>query len=161
MEGKIVMSLYSVSPLPHNQPHLEVVLTSDLDEGTSGAYRFLSEFGEGTALVPHIDEEARSVALYRLSDASGRISFERLPSAARALLSSDDAFLLDDSKNPQSPAVYVWVGKHASVREKRGIVQYAQQFLYQERETHRGKLGVAIIKMEEGNEVDGFFTGLE
>ena len=136
------------------------MLTRSSDEGTSGTHKFFSVFGEGTTLIPHEAPEPRVTKLFRLSDASGQVAFEQLPEASRSLLSSDDPFLLDDSKDDTRPAVYVWIGKRASLKEKRSVVQVAQRYLYDERDSHRGKLGIPIIKMEEGREVKGFFGAL-
>lgn len=133
------------------------LLTRSSDEGTSGTHKFFSVFGEGTTLIPHEVPEPRGTKLFRLSDASGQVSFKLLPDVSRSLLSSDDAFLLDDSGGDARPAIYVWIGKRASLKERRSIVQVAQRYLYDERESHRGKLGIPIIKMEEGREARGFF----
>ncbi|KAF5319899.1 hypothetical protein D9611_010995 [Ephemerocybe angulata] len=125
------------------------------DEGTSGVFQFLSEFGESTGLLPQEAPVPRDAKLFKLSDASGHVSFTRLAAVSRDLLASEDAFLLDDST-----VVYVWVGKRASILERRLIVQYAQQYLNEDRQSHGGGrrgLGVPIVKMEEGNEVEGFF----
>ncbi|KAJ3514220.1 hypothetical protein NMY22_g14813 [Coprinellus aureogranulatus] len=137
------------------------LLTSTSDEGTSGVNKFLSAFGEGTTLIPQEAPEVHDVKLFRLSDASGHVTFEQLPGVSRDALSSDDVFLLDDSKDNERPALYVWIGQRSSLKERRSIVQVAQQYLYKERESHRGRLGVPIIKMEEGNEVKGFFEVFE
>lgn len=145
----------SVSNFP--QVRCASMLTRGSDEGTPGTHKFISVFGEGTTLIPHEAPGPRETRLLRLSDASGQVSFELLPEVSRGLLSSDDAFLLDDSKDDARPAVYVWIGKRASLKERRTIVQVAQRYLYDERESHRGKLGIPIIKMEEGREVKGFF----
>ncbi|KAJ3535976.1 hypothetical protein NMY22_g6240 [Coprinellus aureogranulatus] len=118
----------------------------------------LTVFDEGTSGEA---PEAHDVKLFRLSDASGHVTFEQLPGVSRDALSSDDVFLLDDSKDNERPALYVWIGQQSSLKERRSIVQVAQQYLYNERESHRGRLGVPIIKMEEGNEVKGFFEVFE
>lgn len=131
------------------------------DEGTSGVHKFYSEFGEGAGLLPQPAPQAREEKLFKLSDASGRVVFERLPGISRSLLSSSDVFLLDDSKDAERPAVYVWIGKGSSLQERRSVVQVAQRYLYDERDSHQGRMGVPLIKMEEGREVDGFFSALD
>lgn len=139
-----------------------VLIRTHVDEGNPGVYKFLGEFGPYTVLLPqHAQAEARETKLFKLSDATGRVSFEQLPQVSQSLLSSEDAFLIDDSKDPVRPAVYVWIGSRASLQERRSIVQYAQQYLYQERESHLGRLGIPIIKMEQGNEGEGFLAAFE
>ncbi|KAG2010004.1 fragmin60 [Coprinopsis cinerea AmutBmut pab1-1] len=127
------------------------------DEGHSGVSRFFNEFGDGASLHPHQPtSEAQPIKIFRISDISGELEFTPLSGTSRGLLSSNDSFLVDDSKSPQSPALYAWIGSAASLAERRSVVQYAQNYLYQERDSHRGRLGVPIIKMEEGREPKGF-----
>lgn len=155
--GKGVKSPSSVGLI---QRQGTLVLMHNVDEGTSGMHKFLSVFGEGTSLIPREPAGLHDVKLFRLSDASGRVTFERLPRVSKDLLLSDDTFLLDDAKDETRPALYVWIGQQSSLKERRSIVQVAQGYLYDERDSHRGRLGVPIIKMEEGGEVKGFWEVL-
>jgi gelsolin len=116
------------------------------------------------ALVPASVEnqtEAGQPALYRLSDESATIAFARVP-LDQGSLSSNDAFLLDNSQDPLHPAVYVWIGRNASLNERRLSMQYAQNYLHKKKqETGRGRVATCIIKQEEGSETAEFIHKLK
>ncbi|TFK52331.1 actin depolymerizing protein [Heliocybe sulcata] len=122
------------------------------DEGSSGAGIFLSEFG--LEAVPPASG-ARQVTedtpptLYRLSDNSGEVQFERIGELdGLSSLSSNDAYLID-----HATAVYVWIGKEASLNERRLAMQYAQKYLHSKGE---GAAARCIVKMTEGMENSQF-----
>ena len=98
--------------------------------------------------------------IFRLSDASGQVAFDAIEPATRASLSPADAFLLDDTFSATSPAIYVWVGKDASLAERRLAVQYAQAYLYREQQAARGHVAASIVKMNEGRETEAFLRAL-
>jgi gelsolin len=130
------------------------------DEGSSGSGLFLTEFGEGTTLLPD-DTVVPGGApiLFRISDASGTATFEQVTPPAFSTLSSSDAFLLDDSMN--SSAVFVWIGNSASLNEKRLAPQYAQRYLYEKQsKDSKVKVAVPIIRIREGNEPREFLKAL-
>jgi len=109
---------------------------------------------EGTDLPP---------TLLRLSDATGTLTFEAVFPVAYDSLSSVDAFLLDHSR-AEHPSVYIWIGKAASLNERRLALQYAQQYLYNKQEAgEHGHVQVAanIVKMNEGAENDAFLQALK
>ncbi|KIY46737.1 actin regulatory protein [Fistulina hepatica ATCC 64428] len=121
------------------------------DEGGPGAGIFLSQFGEGTGLRAAPERPAISgtvmLTIYRVSDASGRLLFEP---ADR--LESADAFVVDASKS-EVPMVYTWIGRDASLNERRLALQYAQNFLY----AHRSDaVAVPIVRVNEGHEPNTF-----
>jgi len=64
--------------------------------------------------------------LYRLSDASGKMDFKEVGkgSLKKSLLDSNDVFILDTGAE-----VFAWVGKGSSASEKKGALQYAQDYL--------------------------------
>ncbi|KAJ7274213.1 actin regulatory protein [Mycena rebaudengoi] len=126
------------------------------DEGGSGAGKFLAEFGEATRVSPaHAAAQSAPPKLFRLSDASGKVTFEPVQSVSRASLRSEDAFLLDDSHDSAYPVIYVWLGKDASLTEKRLAPQYAQRYLY---ETAGDNPATSIVKVGEGNESSAFLN---
>jgi len=134
-----------------------------LDEGGSGATRFLNEFGECTTLrkadttVTGV-AEARPV-LFRISDATGVVTFNTVTPPTKASLSSQDAFLLDYSAGVSHPAVFVWIGKDASLNESRLALQYAQSYLYDKKNKsalERVRVAVSVVKMNEGEETSEF-----
>ncbi|PPR00420.1 hypothetical protein CVT24_004481 [Panaeolus cyanescens] len=130
------------------------------DEGGSGFGRFLAEFGEGTVLRKEdTPVERHDRSLFRLSDASGEVKFEQLD-AVRTSLSTMDAFLLDDSSSLTQPAIYVWIGKRASLNERRLAMQYAQRYLYKKQPpsgvSKARSVAIPIVRMQEGDEPDDF-----
>lgn len=137
------------------------------DEGGSGAGVFLSEFGEGVTL--HVHEGETSLPdvppiLLRISDATGSAVFEVVEPPARSSLHTSDAFLLDSSTNAVRPAIYIWLGKEASLGEKRLAVQYAQQYLYkkqgQGQEDRPVQVAIPVVRMNEGNETEDFLEAI-
>lgn len=97
--------------------------------------------------------------LYRISDATGDLTFEIVQPPTKASLVSDDAFLLDPSAGVSQPAIFVWIGKKASLNEKRMALQYAQRYLHDKKlRTHVNNVLVTIpiIKMLEGEETPDF-----
>lgn len=99
--------------------------------------------------------------LFRLSDASGKVTFDAVEPATKSSLASSDAFLLDDSNSKTNRAIYVWIGKGASLAERRLSVQYAQAYLYREQKASRGHFAVSIVRMNEGHETEAFLHALE
>jgi len=76
------------------------------------------------------DEESGSKfekRMFRLSDASGKLEFKEVATGAnvkRNLLDSNDVFVIDTGAH-----VVAWIGKGASVQEKKKSIQYAQEYL--------------------------------
>jgi len=143
-----------VSP---RQGHCDIKV---FDEGGSGASKFLDEFGEGTKVAPaRPTASAAAPKLFRLSDASGQVTFSPVDPPSRAALNSADAFLLDHATDPSHPAIYVWLGRDASLAEKRLAPQYAQRYLYERQaagESHAHGVATSIVKMREGDESEAF-----
>jgi len=78
-------------------------------------------------------------------------------------LSSDDAFLLDKSTNSAHPAIYVWIGKAASLNERRLAVQYAQEYLYRgqrKADASHVQVAISLVKMNEGDESEQFLQAI-
>ncbi|KAJ7143534.1 actin regulatory protein [Mycena crocata] len=159
---KLKAAEFAQSLVAPRQGHCDVEV---YDEGGSGAGVFLAEFGEHTTVAPghaHPTPFTSTPAkLFRLSDASGQVSFAAISledgQTLRAALHSSDAFLLDHSRDAAHPAIYVWLGKDASLTERRLAPQYAQKYLYQAGE---GRVATSIVKMQEGCESEAFLQVL-
>jgi len=128
---------------------------------------FLSEFGtdeipSDKAATAEASESDSEPALFRLSDSTGTVTFEPIPAPiSRSSLSSEDVFLLDATSAPRAPAIYVWIGEKSSLNERRLALQYAQQYLYNKRQTNeRVKVAANIVKMKEGLESEEFLLAL-
>lgn len=72
-------------------------------------------------------------------------------------LSSSDAFLVDATQSVSAPAVYVWIGTQASFSEKRHALQFAQDYLHdQKAKGRRVSPAISIVKIREGHENSAF-----
>jgi len=88
--------------------------------------------------------------LYRLSDASGTMKFELVDSVnlTKSLLSSEDIFLVDNGAE-----IFGWIGKRASVDERRECVVSVSNYLHT---TTHPYAPIAIYK--EGSEPKSFWS---
>jgi gelsolin len=130
----------------------------------------LSEFGHGVTLrkadTPSPKENIAKTPpiLFRISDATGVATFERVEPATRTSLLSQDVFLVDHSYDATHPAIFIWIGTAASLNEKRLSLQYAQHYLYDKRSKAPGesivRVTIPIIKMREGEETPEFLEAL-
>jgi len=72
-------------------------------------------------------EKASEKRLFHLSDASGKLEFKEVGKGGavkKNLLNSDDVFVLDTGAE-----VFAWIGRGASVGEKKGAMKYAQDYI--------------------------------
>ncbi|KIY62759.1 fragmin60 [Cylindrobasidium torrendii FP15055 ss-10] len=122
------------------------------DEG-SGAGLFLAEFGEGVTLRPAPPKETTPLSLFRISDETGKPSFTQVASASLDALSPQDAFLFDACSQ-----LFVWIGKNASLAERRLAPQYAQRYLYNKEASN---FAVPIVTMRQGFETPGFLQAVQ
>ena len=109
---------------------------------------------------PTEGNETKPPTLFRISDASGKVTFETVEPATRSSLSSSDAFLLDDIPSQTASAVYVWIGTGTSLTERRIAVQYGQAYLYNHENGGRKLYATSIVKIREGREPDAFLHAL-
>lgn len=68
--------------------------------------------------------------------------------------------MLDDTSSPDAPAIYVWLGRDASLLEKRLAIQYAQKYLYAKADGGRKRFATSIVRMKEGRETAEFLRAL-
>ncbi|KAH9847944.1 fragmin60 [Lenzites betulinus] len=137
--------------------------TTVYDENGQGAGVFLAALDLAAVHdAPHVSVSSESsTALFRLSDESGEVLFEHVSPPALSTLSTSDAFVLDDSTNYASPALYVWVGRNASLTERRLALQYGQWYLYKHaRGAGRAAYATHIVKMREGQETEAFLKAI-
>ena len=101
--------------------------------------------------------------LFRISDASGTLTFQAVHPPLFSALSSADAFLLDDTRST-TPAIYLWLGNQSSLNERRLAIQYAQTYLNdleaQEQRSYSILVATHIVKMAEGHEGDAFMRAI-
>jgi gelsolin len=88
--------------------------------------------------------------LFRLSDASGKLEFKEVAKGGavkRNLLDPNDVFILDTGAE-----VFAWIGKGASVGERKSAMQYAQDYLVK----FNRPLWLPIARVLEGGENEVF-----
>jgi gelsolin len=98
---------------------------------------------------------ARSARLFRLSDASGQLSFDLVKDEQpiqRADLNGNDVFVLDTGKS-----IWVWRGLGASQAEKAMWIKVAQMYVNQLQDAHLTPIATVV----EGNENPAFLKALK
>jgi len=105
---------------------------------------------EGGSDLEAVKAAATERILFRLSDASGKFEFTEVgrgKSVDRKLLDSNDVFILDSGFE-----VYAWVGKHASVGERKKALSFAQEYVAK----HGKPLTTPVVRVLEGGENEVF-----
>jgi gelsolin len=119
----------------------------------------LSEFGISQLPPVTVDPQSKvpePSLLFRLSDATGAITFELATPVAFSTLASDDVFLFDAACYT-NPAIYVWIGKGSSRLERRLALQYGQNYLHQKlADKGNVQVAVSLVKLTEGEESAAF-----
>lgn len=136
------------------------------DERASGAGVFLSKLGVEEFPRREVALPTSSILptpiIFSISDASGIVEFSRITEPPSfSVLRSSDAFLVDTShySESRSPAVYVWIGREASLTENRLSLQYAQKYLHEKQhdlDNTRASPATPIIRIKEGSETSTF-----
>jgi len=99
-------------------------------------------------------EKATEKRLFRLSDASGSLQFQEVAKGAqvkRNLLDSSDVFILDNGAE-----VFAWIGRGASVGEKKKAMSFAQEYLTK----YNRPAFIPISRVLEGGENEVFETSM-
>ncbi|VUC34591.1 unnamed protein product [Clonostachys rosea] len=98
--------------------------------------------------------------LFRLSDASGALSFEIVkqgPALATNDLDGNDVFLVDDAGS----AIWVWEGQGASRAERASWLNVARSYIQHIQNSQPGAYTVPLAKVVQGNESSSFLRALE
>jgi len=152
--------------------HVDVEVISQTE---SRSYRFVKELGGGEediaqalhaarpirSLGARSGEAVRPRRLFRLSDASGQLTFGLVgqgESVSASNLDSNDVFLLDDGGE-----IWVWEGKGASKAEKAMWLKVAQAYVRQlQSEDEQGQAYLLpIANVREGRENSGFRRAIQ
>jgi len=113
--------------------------------GGQGAVKSAEEGGDDSE-----HEKASEKRLFQLSDATGSLSFKEVGKGAavkRSLLDPNDVFVLDTGAE-----VFAWIGKGASVGEKKKAMQFAQEYL----QKYNRPLFIPISRILQGGENEVF-----
>ncbi|KAK3761852.1 hypothetical protein RRG08_019430 [Elysia crispata] len=103
------------------------VETFDENDGGDGFFSYMPEDEDDEDDDDsESEDENKTCELYRLSDASGAMEFEKTKEGRvfKEDLNSKDVFILDQTKE-----LFVWIGKNASDAERHNAMSYAHQFL--------------------------------
>ncbi|KAK5656093.1 hypothetical protein OQA88_5232 [Cercophora sp. LCS_1] len=145
--------------------HVEVEVISQTE---SRSYRFVKELGGGEndgeealhaarpmrSFGAEAEEALRPRRLFRLSDASGQLTFELV---GERRLASEDVFLFDDGKQ-----IWVWEGKGASKAEKAMWLRVAQAYVrhLQSEDDELQAYMLPIAKVREESETAAFWRAI-
>lgn len=102
----------------------------------------------------------REKKLFRLSDASGQLTFDLVKDGGRIKrsdLDGNDVFLLDDG----GKAVWVWEGSSASHAERAKWLQVAQAYIRHVQGDDEAAYLTPLAKVAEGNEGKAFLKAIE
>lgn len=91
-------------------------------------------------------------SLFGLSNASGEFAFEEINSPTFKSSSPDNTFLLDTTSE-----IFIWLGKKASLAERRLATQYLQTYLYRKGSSD---VTVPIVTMQEADESPEFLKAI-
>ncbi|XP_052780665.1 gelsolin-like protein 2 [Mya arenaria] len=120
---KAMLYLQGLRSERNGRPKTEVL--EEADTGKSHEfYKSMTEEAEDEDEQTEGGDETKE--LYRLSDASGKLSFskEKEGDVSMSDLDTKDVFILDTKS-----ALFVWVGKETSTAERRNAMSYAHTFL--------------------------------
>jgi gelsolin len=87
--------------------------------------------------------------MFRVSDASGNLTFTEVP-FKRLSLDENDVFIISTG-----PIIYTWVGKNATVNEKKSALQLAQNYLNSHPDLCKT---IPIVRLLSGAENDEFHS---
>lgn len=115
--------------------------------GGEGPVKSASEGGDDADVGKAVKFEKR---LLQLSDATGKMEFKEVAkgnAVKRNLMNSNDVFILDDGAE-----VFAWIGKGASVGEKKQALQFAAEYL----KKYGRPVHTPICRILEGGENETF-----
>jgi gelsolin len=107
---------------------------------------------------PHSPDEHKK--LFRLSDASGELSFDLVKDGGHLSMSDldgNDVFLLDDD----GQAIWVWEGQGASRAERSQWLQVARAYINHIQSAQEDAFLIPLAKVSEGNESRAFIKAIE
>jgi len=113
--------------------------------GGQGAVKSAEEGGDDSEA-----EKASEARLFRLSDATGQLTFQEVGKGGavkKNLLDPNDVFILDNGAE-----VFAWIGKGASVNEKKKAMSFAQDYLTK----YKRPLFTPIARILQGGENEVF-----
>eukprot|EP01123_Difflugia_compressa_P000002 TRINITY_DN0_c0_g1_i2.p2 TRINITY_DN0_c0_g1~~TRINITY_DN0_c0_g1_i2.p2 ORF type:complete len:369 (-),score=97.08 TRINITY_DN0_c0_g1_i2:70-1176(-) len=89
--------------------------------------------------------------IFKVSDASGKVEYSEVP-FKRSSLDENDVFVVSTG-----PVIFTWVGKSATVNEKREALGFAQKYLNQHPTLSKATPIVRVLSGAENDEFFGYF----
>jgi gelsolin len=90
--------------------------------------------------------------IFKVSDASGKLTFTEVP-FARSSLHEDDVFVVSTG-----PIIYTWVGSKANANEKKSAFQFAQNYLNTHKDLPKTIPIVRVLSGAENDEFHSYFS---
>ncbi|KAI8781961.1 gelsolin protein 2 [Biomphalaria glabrata] len=120
---KAVQVLQQIKSERGGKPNVE---TFDEDDNGAGFFDHFTDDDDDDDDDSEFEDDSKTPELYRLSDASGEMEFEKLKEGRifKNDFNSKDVFIFDNKKE-----CFVWIGKGASKAEKQNALSYAHKFL--------------------------------
>lgn len=146
-----------VEVLSQNESRARMVVSLLGGDNAVGDLRCPRPIGHGVSAKP-----ARPRRLFRLSDASGQLTFELVKdggSISKSDLDGNDVFLFDDA----GKEIWVWEGSRASHAEKATWLRVAQSYVrkLQGEDDQSEAYLTPIAKVKEGNESGAFVKAIQ
>jgi gelsolin len=120
-------------------------------EGDSDLAEFWKVLGGEAAIQPPLEHKVvkREKAVWKLSDASGKLTFAQISkgSIAKSALDHADVFIVDSGST-----VFAWVGNKTTATERRGALGFATQYLTE----HSLPITTCVVRVIDGGESPEF-----
>lgn len=120
-------------------------------EGDSDLAEFWQHLGGEAAVQPPLEAKTkiREKAIWKLSDASGSLTFTAISkgSIAKSSLDHADVFIVDSGAT-----VFAWVGKGTTATERRGALGFATTYLTE----HNLPITTNVVRVIDGGESPEF-----
>lgn len=129
------------------------IATETVDAPVPDDHPFMKALPDGTAQTRDSnDDDTSPQSIHRVSDATGRMLFTQVEvgSLSRRKLDSNDVFVVDTKKE-----LFVWIGKGASIDERRNSLNYAHNYL--QKTTHPF---IPVTVVHEASETQHFRAAL-
>jgi len=132
-----------------------IIVLDESDEKESPEWKKFWETLGGKKAIKLEEGQDKAVTnikqIYKVSDASGKMSFTEVPFKKSSLL-EDDVFVC-----AVGPTVYAWCGNRATPNEKKAGISFAQQYLNNHPSLHKATPIIRILSGAENEEFWSFF----
>jgi len=140
---------------------VEIVVLDENDEAKADGKnaedwkQFWALVGGKAALAADggVDKEVKAVKqAFRVSDASGKMTFSEVP-WKRSSLVEDDVFVISTGS-----MIFTWVGKGANANERKSAMSFAQKYLNEHADLNKATPIVRVLSGAENDEFWAYFN---